>query len=104
MTQAAIPSVEQITRLHRDAVARWHDQAIDCPGSGFLSLVCRQHECNFRLWHEEDRARSRSASDPEVAATKRSIDKLNQQRNDLIEQIDDAISAQSCTLGYRRDE
>ena len=92
MCNAAIPTADEITRLQTEAVQRWHLGPIDQPYESFLGLVCKQHECNFRLWHEEDQARSRSASDREIANVKRAIDKLNQERNDRIEQLDDAIA------------
>src|SRR5437773_1590929 len=85
-------SIESITNLHRECIARWHEQPIDNPYDGLLSIACEQLSYNFRLWHEEDKARSPSASDAEIAQVKRAIDKLNQQRNDWIEKLDDWIT------------
>jgi hypothetical protein len=85
-------SFEAITRLHSDCVARWHQQPLDNPYEGFLKAVCEQLSYNYRLWHEEDKARSPTANDTEIAQVKRAIDKLNQQRNDWIEKLDDWVT------------
>lgn len=90
---------DEITRLQTNAVARWHTQPINNTFDGLRSIICQQHEYNFRLWHEEDKARSRSASDQEIAEVKRAIDILNQRRNDAIERIDDAILEQLTQAG-----
>ncbi len=83
--------VHAILDVHEMTVARWHTEEIDNPYTSFLQLVCLQHQQNFRLWHQEDIARSPNVTSDDLAAVKRAIDKLNQQRNDLIEQLDDAI-------------
>lgn len=49
---------------------------------------------NYLLWHEEDKARRTDVDDSDIATVKRAIDKLNQQRNDLIEKLDEAILAE----------
>lgn len=89
--------LEEITELHRSCVARWHAQPLDQPHAGLLGTICQQHGFNFLLWHEEDKARCPEATDGEIAAVKRAIDKLNQQRNDWIERIDDAITDELAT-------
>jgi hypothetical protein len=86
--------VRAICKLHKTTVTRWHTRDIDNPYEGFFQVVCLQHQQNFRLWHQEDIARSTDATNAELAAVKRAIDQLNQQRNDLIERLDDGLIEQ----------
>jgi hypothetical protein len=92
-------SLESLATLHRDCIARWHEHTIDNPYTDFPQIACEQLSYNFRLWHEEDKARSPTASDAEIAQVKRAIDKLNQQRNDWIEKLDDWITEELARLG-----
>jgi hypothetical protein len=86
-------NVDEITKLQRDTVDRWHKEPIDNPFGGLMATICKQHSFNYQLWHEEDIARSRDVSDAQIAKVKRAIDGFNQQRNDWIERIDDEITA-----------
>jgi Protein of unknown function (DUF4254) len=83
--------VHDVTELHRETVVRWHSTEPDNPYDGVLGVVCQQHQYNFLLWHEEDIARSPEVPDKKIAAVKRAIDRYNQQRNDWIEKIDEAL-------------
>lgn len=91
--------VQQITSLHMGTVAHWHDVEPNNPYDGLLATVCQQHLFNYLLWHEEDIARSPDVSDSRIAAVKRSIDRYNQQRNDWIEKIDEALIQLLATEG-----
>lgn len=75
------------------SVALWHEEDAPAdlpsrPGDGLVELVLRQHLKNFLLWHVEDRARRKDVNDSVITGCKREIDGLNQQRNDLMEQVD----------------
>jgi hypothetical protein len=67
-----------ILRLHDQSTLHGHNPAAPAPtpGSAFALLILDQHQANFDLWHRE---------------TKHTIDRLNQLRNDLAEQIDLAL-------------
>jgi len=93
--------VRAVTELHQLTVRRWHQGEIDNPYDDFLHLVCEQHQRNYLLWHEEDVARSLDASDAVIAGVKRRIDKLNQQRNDGIERLDDFLVCKTEAWGIR---
>ena len=92
--------VDEITVMQQAAVARWHEHGIDNPYSGFLRVACHQCSLNYLLWHQEDVARSPVAEDAEIALVKRTIDQLNQQRNDCVELMDSWIADALERLGH----
>ena len=87
-----------ITALQSSLTARWH-AAPPGPrppppgGEPFAALVEQNHLRNFLLWHEEDSARRDDLGFEAVYRAKRAIDRLNQERNDCIERLDQAIAA-----------
>lgn len=88
-----------ITRLHDDTTSAWHHPNAARPApdpSDLPSLIRAQHRANFDLWHEEDKSRDPDATDREIATVKRAIDRLNQRRNDLVEQIDTVLLESFC--------
>jgi hypothetical protein len=92
MSDVSAIAIFHLVGLQVKAVRKWHSQPIQNDGSGFNALVLVNHEINFRLWHEEDQARDPEATDAVIAQVKRRIDRLNQQRSDSIESLDNAIS------------
>ena len=82
-----------IVALHDQSTLRGHDPASPAPvpSSTFEQLILDQHQANFDLWHREDLARDPDASDRIIVQVKHDIDRLNQRRNDLAEQIDIAL-------------
>jgi hypothetical protein len=83
--------VKAVNKLHRETVVRWHEGEPDNAYEELLGTICQQHQYNYLLWHEEDIARSPDVSDARIAMVKRAIDGYNQQRNDWIERIDEAL-------------
>jgi hypothetical protein len=74
-------------------IAYWHSEPADHAVAGIrlnaiaLELAWR----NYSLWHEEDKARRDDVDDSVIASVKRRIDRINQERNDCIEQLDSVI-------------
>jgi hypothetical protein len=82
-----------ITQLHDEATQRWHGTEVwpdpaTYPPVSLLGTALANHRANFDLWHTEDKAREPGATDTCIAVVKRSIDALNQTRNDLVEKMD----------------
>lgn len=92
-------SAEQIVNLQDRETRVLHQPAAEAAvpegesGSDWLAAVRRQHQANFELWHIEDEARAPGASDAELAGVKRRVDRTNQRRNDLAEELDRTLLA-----------
>ena len=50
---------------------------------------------NIKLWHCEDEVRRTDLADVEIVKIKRSIDTTNQERNDLMDKVDEILQSQS---------
>ena len=87
-----IPPIPEFLTRQLDLVDRWHRSPYEVSEDrDFKNSIDGQHWANFLLWHEEDLARDPDTTDRIIAQVKRNIDKLNQQRNDLIEQLDEYL-------------
>ena len=89
-------SAEQIVNLQDRETRALHGTAeptLQEAESDWLGAVLRQHQANFELWHIEDEARAPGATDAELAGVKRRVDRTNQRRNDLVEELDRALLA-----------
>ena len=75
----------------RVAQAGWGATLAPAHTSGAWQWIEANHRFNNLLWDEEDQARRRDVPDSAIAANKRAIDGYNQQRNDAIERIDEAL-------------
>ena len=94
------------------ALCAFHDRSVTIGDASdetgaFASDVARfiaaNHRNNRLLWDEEDQARRTDVDDAAIAANKRAIDRYNQQRNDAIERIDEALLARVAGIPVATD-
>lgn len=92
MNSTAPCSIEVID-FHESCHAQsgWAKQGLVRHDAGVWQVIELNHRYNCLLWDEEDLARRRQVSDTEIAKNKRAIDGFNQNRNDAIERIDEAL-------------
>jgi Protein of unknown function (DUF4254) len=81
-------NVREILNLQARCTAQWHEVEPAVVETDLAGLVEANHRENFLLWHEEDIARRDDLGPERVVQAKRKIDRYNQQRNDLVEKID----------------
>ena len=77
-------------------LVRLHEQALRDPATAWppwpeWAAAAANHRFNCLLWDEEDQARRTDVPAAAIAASKRLIDRYNQQRNDAVEAIDEAL-------------
>ncbi len=87
-------------QLSAQSIARFHDDMLAQPDwpttqtrmdDALWQSISENHRFNTLLWAEEDRARRTDVPAIAIAACKQLIDRHNQQRNDAVEAIDEAI-------------
>lgn len=84
---------QAILRFHADAIGHAPSAPPAVPQDEPWPAIESNHRHNRLLWHEEDLARRSDVAAAEIAANKRAIDRFNQQRNDAVERIDEALLA-----------
>jgi hypothetical protein len=104
-------SAKVIVELQDELTRRWHQAGGPEPevagpeiADAWLNAIEVQHRANFDLWHIEDEARTPGTADDKIADVKRRIDRTNQRRNDLTEELDRALLSWLGTRGLPRSD
>ncbi|TGK04124.1 DUF4254 domain-containing protein [Leptospira langatensis] len=86
-----------VVEIFKKSVQDWHKEESAStnpyPDSSLEFLFYKKNQIDTIQWHVEDEIRRPDLPDSELVKFKRKIDALNQERTDLVEQIDDRISA-----------
>lgn len=87
--------------LYHDAFLQVAEAASDASEDGehAWGAIAANHRFNCLLWREEDKARRQDVPAGDIADGKRRIDAYNQQRNDAVEAIDEAILGALASAG-----
>ncbi|MDV6235047.1 DUF4254 domain-containing protein [Leptospira ellisii] len=86
-----------VVSVFRQSVVDWHKKESTSPNpfpaDSIESILYSKNQIDTIQWHVEDEIRRPDLPDKELVGFKRQIDKLNQERTDLVEILDDRISA-----------
>ena len=77
---------DEKVKLYQNRNVTSADSIVDM-GQAIGELTIR----NIRLWHLEDQVRRTDLADAEIVACKRQIDTANQERNDLMDKVDEIL-------------
>lgn len=99
-----VPAASEIINTASAVIENWHRWEGDISSiedafekletnsaDNVARLIERLSIINTALWHEEDKARDRDASDAAIADTKRLIDRFNAKRAETVEVIDNKL-------------
>jgi hypothetical protein len=99
-----LPGAREIFDVASAAIERWHEREEDISSikdaleklgtnstNRFVQIIEKLSIINTALWHEEDKTRDLEAADAMIARSKRLIDRLNAERVETVEMIDDQI-------------
>ena len=104
MELAELLNGARILGLYDGWTTGWHvattvrEKASETGSRDLNAAIENLHRANFEIWHQEDKARDADAGDAAIAAAKRSIDRINQRRNDQMERCD-ALLLEELTAG-----
>ncbi|MGL4230170.1 MAG: DUF4254 domain-containing protein [Casimicrobium sp.] len=87
------PAGDSVVAFHHYCFSHgdWPRTAIASREDSVWHWIAQNHRNNCLLWDEEDLARRTKASDADITANKRAIDKYNQARNDATERVDEYL-------------
>jgi hypothetical protein len=90
-----IPDIQEITNAMKSSILDWHKESLPSQNpfkeGDFLYLVYKKNQIDTIQWHIEDEIRRPDLPPSELVTFKREIDKLNQDRTDTVEILDDLI-------------
>jgi hypothetical protein len=90
-----IPDIQEITNAMKSSIQDWHKESLPSQNpfkeGEFLYLVYKKNQIDTIQWHIEDEIRRPDLPPSELVTFKRDIDKLNQERTDTVEILDDLI-------------
>ena len=96
-----IPDIEKITTTMIHSIEDWHKTNKPSKNpyeeDSFLFLIYKKNQIDTIQWHIEDEIRRPDLSPSKLVELKREIDKLNQERTDTVEVLDDLF------MNYYRD-